>query len=133
MLWCELLHLFLLWSFSYIIVPLPSLNFNEKFLSLFCLATVLLLRPFKWTLYAHKYKYWEYVMTLQVFTLRLQSKPECQSILLYLVNRTNSLSGDAAQPHYPPPTTSATNNPHSSIPDPFDTIISLWFSVALVS
>lgn len=47
----------------------------------------------------HKYKCWEYVMTPQVFTFRLQTKYECQFILLYLVYLTYSLSGNAAQPY----------------------------------
>lgn len=90
----KLLLLFLLWSFSHIVAPHPSLNFIERFSSLFCLVIVLQLhmRFFKWTLNMPKYECWEYVITPQIFTFRLQSKYECQFILLHLMNLTYSVS-----------------------------------------
>lgn len=65
----------------------------------------------------HNYECWEYVMTSQVFTFRLQSKPESQFILLYLVKLTYSLSSSdtSLTPHPQPP--SPINNP--SLPDPW--------------
>ena len=54
-------------------------------------------RSFKGSSYTHKYECWEYVMTSQVCTFRLQNKSDCELILLNLLYLTYSLSGDASQ------------------------------------
>lgn len=66
---CHDMSLFLLWVFPTLLLLFPSSTF-------FCLVIVLPLISFKWTLCMHKYKSWEYVMTPQVFTFRLQTKSE---------------------------------------------------------